>query len=154
MAVMFSKVLVMCVGNICRSPMAVALLRHRLPSGSLQVSSAGLQACVGAGMDPSAKAVLADYQIASPSHHARQFTHDMLHWAELILLMEQRQVQTLVQLAPEVRGKVFLIGKWRNELEIADPYRRPKTAFQQTYSHLSRCIDDWLPYLRSEDRKK
>ena len=148
---MFSKVLVVCIGNICRSPMAAALLRERGPHG-LQVCSAGLAACVGRDMDPLARLVLDEFAIPAPLHEACQVTHDMLRWAQVILLMEQQQVQNVVQMAPEVRGKAFLIGKWRNELEIADPYRRPKNAFRETYAHLSRCVDDWLPYLSHEDR--
>jgi protein-tyrosine phosphatase len=73
----------------------------------------------------------------------------MLYDADLILLMEHRQTQSVLKLAPEVRGKTFLIGKWQQDMEIADPYRRPKLAFEQTYELLSRCVDDWLPYLQS-----
>ncbi|WP_249679447.1 low molecular weight protein-tyrosine-phosphatase [Pseudomonas abieticivorans] len=150
---MLNKVLIICVGNICRSPMAAALLRHR-SNGCVQVTSAGVQASSGAYMDPMAKAVLKDFKIKSGEHRACQVTRDMLHWADLVLLMEQQQLKRVVELAPEVRGKVFLIGKWQNDLPIADPFRRPKNAFQQTYAQLARCVDDWLPHLSQEDQQK
>ncbi|MET0947903.1 MAG: low molecular weight phosphotyrosine protein phosphatase, partial [Pseudomonas sp.] len=38
-------------------------------------------------------------------------------------------------------------------MEIADPYRQPKLAFEQTYEQLSRCVDDWLPYLQSGETR-
>ncbi|WP_416427189.1 low molecular weight protein-tyrosine-phosphatase [Pseudomonas sp. App30] len=148
---MFSNVLFVCVGNICRSPMAAALLRHRV-AGRLAVNSAGVQAHNGAHMDVEARAVLKQNRIKGGDHRACQVTPELLHWADLVLLMEHEQLHRVVRLAPEVRGKAFLIGKWQNDLQIADPYRRPKNAFQQTYTHLSRCVDDWMPYLSIEDQ--
>ncbi|MDB6050303.1 MAG: wzb [Pseudomonas sp.] len=146
---MFNNLLVVCVGNICRSPMAEAMFRKRLMSPHLQVSSAGIHAMLASPIDPLAREVLRNHDIPTYKHQARQVTRQMLHDAELILLMETDQLHSILKLAPEVRGKTFLIGKWQHELEIADPYRRPKLAFEQTFEHLSRCVDDWLPYLQS-----
>jgi protein-tyrosine phosphatase len=149
---MFSNVLVICVGNICRSPMAQALLLQRAPM-ELQVASAGTHAMTGSAMDPLAQEVLDQYQIPVHRHRARQIDRPMLQAAGLILLMEPAQLKSVLKLAPEVRGKTFLIGKWQQELEIADPYRQPKLAFEQTYEQLSRCVDDWLPYLQSGETR-
>jgi protein-tyrosine phosphatase len=150
---MFSNVLVVCVGNICRSPMAEAMLAHRVSGSGVMISSAGTHAMLSSTMDPLAQAVLQVNDIPAHKHRSRQIDVQMLHQADLILLMEQRQMQSVLKLAPEVRGKTFLIGKWQQDLEIADPYRRPKLAFEQTYEQLSRCVDDWLPYLQSGETR-
>ncbi|MEQ7922753.1 low molecular weight protein-tyrosine-phosphatase [Xanthomonas sp. WHRI 1810A] len=150
---MFSNVLVVCVGNICRSPMAEAMLLHRIDGPAVTISSAGTHAMLSSTMDPLAQAVLQVNGVPAHKHRSRQVDVQMLHQADLILLMEQRQMQSVLNLAPEVRGKTFLIGKWQQEMEIADPYRRPKLAFEQTYEQLSRCVDDWLPYLQSGETR-
>ncbi|HEY0288863.1 MAG TPA: low molecular weight protein-tyrosine-phosphatase [Pseudomonas sp.] len=150
---MFSNVLVVCVGNICRSPMAEAMLLQRVSKAGVLVSSAGTHAMLSSTMDPLAQAVLQVNGVSPHKHRSRQVDVQMLHQADLILLMEHSQTQSVLKLAPEVRGKTFLIGKWQHELEIADPYRRPKLAFEQTYEQLSRCVDDWLPYLQSGETR-
>jgi protein-tyrosine phosphatase len=146
---MFNNLLVICVGNICRSPMAEAMFRERLVTPGMHVSSAGIHARLASPMDPLAREVLKIHDIPPLKHRARQVNRQILHDAELILLMETDQLHSILKIAPEVRGKTFLIGKWQHELEIADPYRRPKLAFEQTFERLSRCVDDWLPYLQS-----
>lgn len=144
---MFSRVLIVCIGNICRSPMAAAMLRERCGARGVHVDSAGLQACTGHGIDAMAESVLSDHSVISHEHRARQVSVQQLHWADLVLVMELSHQRSVYKLAPEVRGKVYLMGKWRDDTEIADPFRRPKAAFVDTYDILTRCVEDWLPHL-------
>ncbi|KPX42255.1 low molecular weight protein-tyrosine-phosphatase [Pseudomonas syringae pv. tagetis] len=146
---MFSSVLVICVGNICRSPMAAAMLQQRLEATQVRVQSAGIAALSGCSIDPAARAVLQSHKVQPQRHAARQMNRELLRQADLILLMEQAHFSDVLDLAPEVRGKAFLIGQWQQPLDVADPYRRPASAFERTYVQLSRCIDDWLPHFQS-----
>lgn len=143
---MFKHVLVVCVGNICRSPMAEAMFEHRLQGTGF--SSAGIGALVGNPMDKTAQDVLASHGVNFGEHWARQVDSNMLYQADLILAMERSHIKHLRQIAPEVHGKTFLIGKWQNDVEIPDPYRQARPAFEHVYSLLTKAVDSWLPYLK------
>lgn len=145
---MFKNILVVCVGNICRSPAAEALLKHKLEGKNLSISSAGIGALVGKPMDKNAHEVLQDHGLELTTHRARQVDSGMLHEADLILAMEQSHIQHIRQIAPEVHGKTFLLGKWLDDTEIPDPYRQSKPAFEHVHSLLTQSVESWLPYLK------
>ncbi|ANF26851.1 low molecular weight protein-tyrosine-phosphatase [Stutzerimonas stutzeri] len=145
---MFQNILIVCVGNICRSPAAEAMLAHKLEGKGLTISSAGIGALVGNPMDKTAHEVLNDHGVEHTSHRARQVDSEMLHRADLILVMEQSHVQHIRQIAPEVHGKTFLLGKWLDDTEIPDPYRQSKPAFEHVHSLLTQSVESWLPYLK------
>ncbi|WP_417775621.1 low molecular weight protein-tyrosine-phosphatase [Stutzerimonas xanthomarina] len=145
---MFQNILIVCVGNICRSPAAEALLAHKLENKGLMISSAGIGALVGNPMDKTAHEVLNDHGIEHTAHRARQVDSEMLHRADLILVMEQSHIQHIRQIAPEVHGKTFLLGKWLDDTEIPDPYRQSKPAFEHVHSLLTQSVESWLPYLK------
>lgn len=140
---MFNKILVVCIGNICRSPTAEALLKSKLAARGIQVSSAGIHALVGKGMDSTALEVLREHGGDHPDHQGRQLSREILHQADLILTMEQGHVQSIAKLAPEVRGKTFLLGKWQGNQEIPDPYRQQKVAFEHVYQLMAQGVDSW-----------
>ena len=145
---MFQNILIVCVGNICRSPAAEALLAQKLENKGLTISSAGIGALVGNPMDKTAYEVLNDHGIEHTAHRARQVDSEMLHRADLILVMEQSHIQHIRQIAPEVHGKTFLLGKWLDDTEIPDPYRQSKPAFEHVHSLLTQSVESWLPYLK------
>lgn len=144
---MFGNILVVCVGNICRSPTAEVLLRARLQGAGTQVHSAGLGALVGQPIEPTALALLAEHGHDGSGHRARQLDAEMLRQADLVLAMEPGHVERILALAPHVRGRVMLLGKWLDERAISDPYRQQREAFEHAYTLIERAVDGWLPYL-------
>jgi protein-tyrosine phosphatase len=140
---MFNKILVVCIGNICRSPTVEALLKSRLAHRGIDVSSAGLHALVDKPMDSTALEVLREHGGDLPDHKGRQLTREHLQQADVILAMEKRHVERIVEMAPEVRGKTFLVGKWQNNQEISDPYRQQKVAFEHVYQLMAQGVDSW-----------
>ncbi|WP_313129329.1 low molecular weight protein-tyrosine-phosphatase Wzb [Pseudescherichia vulneris] len=142
---MFNKILVVCVGNICRSPTGERLLKHYQPA--LTVESAGLGALVGKDADATATSVAQDNQLSLAGHSARQITGQMCREYDLILVMEKRHIAALCEIAPEMRGKVMLFGHWDGEREIPDPYRKSREAFEAVYTLLDRSARQWAQAL-------
>lgn len=144
---MFKRILIVCVGNICRSPTAEYLLRNRLSKTDIAVESAGLGALVGHSMDATALAVLAEHGIDGSAHVARQLDDSMLRSAELVLAMEKRHVATISQSAPQASGKTFMLGKWQGDINIPDPYRQRREAFEHVYDLIDGSVSRWLERL-------
>lgn len=144
---MFKTILVVCIGNICRSPTAEALLRDRLAPRGISVSSAGLGALVDKPMDATALELLREHGSDHADHQARQVTRELIQQHDLILVMEPRHQHDLLRLAPEARGKTFLLGKWQGDKPIPDPYRQQRPAFEHVYALISRAADEWAKRL-------
>ncbi|MFL1416321.1 low molecular weight protein-tyrosine-phosphatase [Pseudomonas fildesensis] len=144
---MFKKILIVCIGNICRSPTAQQLLGAALESSGIQVSSAGLAALRDHPLEATAGQVLQEHGHVPQAHKARQLSVEAVSEADLILVMEQRHIDGVLNLAPEARGKVFLLGKWQHEREIKDPYRQGKPAFVQAYALIDQAAQAWAQRL-------
>lgn len=140
-----NHILVVCVGNICRSPIAEALLKQQFPDKTIW--SAGLSALVGKPADPLAVEVAAAHGLDLTGQRAQQLAGWMCEKAELILVMEQRHKNEIEQQYPLVRGKVFRLGEL-GKFDIADPYRQPKAAFDTAYADIARGVADWAPRIR------
>lgn len=141
---MFDSILVVCVGNICRSPMGEYLLKHHTAEAgaSIAVSSAGLGALVGKGADPYAVEVMAEHGLDITPHRARQLDSELVRGHELVLVMEHWQQREVERLYPYSRGRVHLLGKW-SDTEIADPYRKPKESFIEAYEKIEKACQEW-----------
>lgn len=144
---MFKRILTVCIGNICRSPTAEYLLRRKLASRDIQISSAGLGALVDRPIDATAMQLLTEHGMDSAGHRARQLTASMLREADLILGMEKSHVASMIRLAPEASGKIFLLDKWLQGRDIPDPYRQARPAFEHVYDLIIEGVDSWLRYL-------
>ena len=126
---MFKRVLIVCAGNICRSPVAERLLRNEVGGRGIEGHSAGLTAVRGHAMDATARELLEAHGADGEGHVARQVESTMLRQHDLILAMDRAQLSALRGMAPEASGKLFLLGKWIGDRDIPDPYRQHREAF-------------------------
>jgi protein-tyrosine phosphatase len=135
------KVLVVCIGNICRSPMGEAWLAAALPK--IQVSSAGLGALVGHGADPTSCKIMHEQQLDLSAHRARAITETQVRENDLILVMETAHKQHIEQQYPFARGKVFRLAESIGQ-DIPDPYRKSEAIFRDAAALIKIGCDAWV----------
>ncbi|WP_261461381.1 arsenate reductase/protein-tyrosine-phosphatase family protein [Serratia fonticola] len=147
---MFNSILVVCVGNICRSPTGERLLKRALPNKL--IDSAGIKAVKNSPADGDAFSVAFKNGLSLENHIARQLSLTMCRQYELILVMEKRHIEAVCLIAPEVRGKTMLFGHWLNQREISDPYRQSIESYEYTYELLDEASKKWVEVLTKETR--
>ena len=142
---MFERVLIVCDGNICRSPTVAALLRELKPGKT--VSSAGPVGLVGNEMEPTARAVAEENGLECGPHTARKLDSELCRDSDLILVMESRQKERLSRVFPEASGKTFLLSHWNGGHDIPDPYKRGRDAFERIYPMMQEATKAWAAKL-------
>jgi protein-tyrosine phosphatase len=144
----FRRILIVCRGNICRSPTAQYLFQRRTNLRDIEVRSAGLNAVVGSPMDATSLRLLSEKNgVDGSEHRALQLVPSMLLGADLVIGMEKDHLAEMMEVAPEARGKIFLLDKWLDGRDVPDPYRRKLPVFERAHDMIVRGVDSWMRYL-------
>jgi len=148
------RILFICTGNICRSPMAEVLLRNRLEKEGLigwEVKSAGTWTVDGASASRYAIQLMAERGLDLGSHHSQGVNRRMLEQADLVLVMTQGHAEALRLEFPDQSEKVYLLSEMRNghRFDIDDPYGGSQAEYQACVNILSDLIDAGFARIRS-----
>ncbi len=147
-----ATVLVLCKGNICRSPFAAGYLETECAKRRLAVKivSAGLDTTAGRPAYPLAETISKKCGIDLRPHLTTVISKDMVEKADLILVMEIVHTKMLFRSFPEARTKTVLLGHFSDNplTEIQDPYGVTPEAFERCYALIVQACNGLLYQLQ------
>jgi protein-tyrosine phosphatase len=148
------RICFVCLGNICRSPMAATALRRRLRDVGLTddvtVESAGTGGWhVGGRADPRTLVALRNRGLDADDHRARQFTADSFADYDLVLALDRDNLAELFRLAPDdaSRAKVQMLRAYdpvalaAGDLDVQDPYHGGDDGFDRVLDQIEPAVD-------------
>jgi protein-tyrosine phosphatase len=135
------RVLVLCHGNVCRSPFAAALLARRLPQ--LEVRSAGLAARGGDAADALAARVARRFGVELDAHRTSALDEASAGWADLLLAMQGRHASELERRFRGSGPRVRLLGDFLESPPhaIEHPWGRDEAAFEAVFERIERAVE-------------
>lgn len=146
---MFERILLVCTGNICRSPLAEAMLREQLAAdgrgNQAQVRSAGTKAQSGKHIDETVLFVAQTQEALTESlrkHRSQPVDRTLIWWADLILVMEPHHGKSVVTLDSTARSKIHLLD-FQSGRSIPDPYLKHETVYREVHASITSAVVSW-----------
>lgn len=144
---MMVKILMVCLGNICRSPLAEGILSSKLSADKFKVDSAGTgDYHIGGPPDPRSVAIAKKNGVDISFQKARQFNIKDFNDFDLIYVMDQSNYENVIDLAPDEQSKnkvdLILNALFPNEnVDVQDPYFGHENGFETVYEMLDEVCE-------------
>lgn len=140
-----------CTGNICRSPMAEYLARHRMPEGkNWTVKSAGLAASRGLPASAPGIQAMQDFGIDMTGHKSQPLTQAMIDEAKLLVVMTGAHRNSIVSHDPSAAEKVFLLKSFGSSTpgsDVFDPIGMSLPVYREIRDEIDEAVEGLIPRL-------
>ena len=148
------KVLFVCTGNTCRSPMAEALLKDKIKNSDLDITvdSCGINVYESESINPKACDALKTLGVDNIIHFSRQFIKKDIDESDLVLTMTQFQKTSLIKIFPDYKYKVFTILEYTRDSkdEVSDPYGKSQIFYNFCANEINVLCDELLEILKEQ----
>lgn len=146
------KILFICTGNTCRSPLAQYLFNAKIDktelAGQFYALSAGIYA-TDAPASKGAQAVMRKRKADLQHHRARRVVEEDIKHAKLVLCMSQSHTDILQSLYPAYRAKIHNFGAYiGNKKDVVDPYGAEQVVYEKTARQIEEYIDKLIEKLK------
>ena len=136
------RILIVCHGNMIRSPFAAGMVAQGVPARStVAISSAGLAVVPGKPPHPTALQIATELSVDLSRHAASPLSAEAVAASDAIFVMEIDHLVTMRKRFPEAHAKTFLLTCLAKDtpLEIPDPFARDDSEFRACFAHISRA---------------
>lgn len=147
-----ARVLILCQGNIIRSPFAASLVAQAVSAnGRIHVDSAGVAATAGRPPHPVALELATLRAVDISAHAASPVSAEGVAASDAIFAMDIPQLVWMRRHFPEARSKTFLLTCLAPDIEpeIRDPYAGDRSQFQECFDHIHRAVQPLVSVLRA-----
>jgi len=141
-----SPIMMICAGNMCRSPFAEKYMQLRLQQAGLEAEcySRGLLAMAGRKVPELAQKVGLEFDVDMSHHISQTLLGPDVDRAAMIMVMETGQRQHLSKMRPASIGKVFLLSQPSGGKTIHDPMGKDEVYFREVYAEIVTHVDAWM----------
>ncbi|MFC1536930.1 hypothetical protein ACFL48_03915 [Pseudomonadota bacterium] len=141
-----SPILLICAGNLCRSPFAEGYMRKRFEQAGVHAEcfSRGLLAMPGQKVPELALRVAQEFGVDLSDHVSQTLLAPDLDRSALVMVMDPKQRQHLSKMRPAHIGKVIMLSQPNGGQKISDPMGRSDETFRRVYGEIIEHVDAWM----------